>query len=174
MPNDSPVLHVVSAGGGAGSTTLVALLGRCASELDREALSRNRLDSESPWVLILATEGVDQAQRAVWLRDQALDHGWRVAAIATRGVEKRRPKAVEARFIPISEDGFDNGLVRVPHWQQAPRIPLAELPRWDFSRQDKKSKRQDGLPKNFACLFTQIMDYVAHEHAASRVFENAS
>lgn len=169
-----PLMHIVGAGGGVGTTTLATLLGACADELHYEHVLAPRPDEVSPWVIVLTSESVDQAQRAVWLRDEALANGWRVAAIATRGVEKKRPKAVQARFIPISEDEIDTRIERVPYWPQVPQIPLAELPRWDFTRWEKKGKRQDGMPKNFAALFTKFVDYVATETVESDMLTNAA
>lgn len=169
-----PLMHVVGAGGGVGTTTLATLLGACADEMHYEHVLAPRPDEVSPWVIVLTSESVDQAQRAVWLRDEALANGWRVAAIATRGVEKKRPKAVQARFIPISEDEIDTFIARVPYWPQVPQIPLAELPRWDFTRWEKKGKRQDGMPKNFAALFTEFVDYVATETVESDMLANAA
>ena len=169
-----PLMHVVGAGGGVGTTTLATLLGACADEMHYEHVLAPRPDEVSPWVIVLTSESVDQAQRAVWLRDEALANGWRVAAIATRGVEKKRPKAVQARFIPISEDEIDTRIERVPYWPQVPQIPLAELPRWDFTRWEKKGKRQDGMPKNFAALFTKFVDYVATETVESDMLTNAA
>ena len=167
-----PVISVVGAGGGSGVTTLTTLMGPVACELDAGALEESPPPEWSPWVIIVASESVDQASHAVWLREQALDSGWRVAAIVTRGPEKKRPRQVEARFIPIADDPVDTVIVRMPWWSQVSRMPGADLPRWDFTRQEKRGRRADGVPKQFAVLFTRIMDYIALQTAADEVFEH--
>ena len=160
------LLHIVSAGGGAGATTLATMLGSCAAEMPRNDLTDYQpTPSESPWVVIITAESVDQASKAVWLRDQALENGWRVAAIITKGTEKSMVKAVSARFIPISDDKQDTNVWRFPYWPQAPSIPLAEFPQWDFSRQVGKKKRADTIPVHIAELFTKIVDYIYHQEA---------
>lgn len=165
----SPLITVISAGGGAGATTLVTLLGACAQEGEPNLIVDFERDpDQSPWVVIVAAEGVEQASRAVWLRENAHANGYRVAAIATRGTEKKRPKAVDARFIPIAGDEIDTTILRIPHWPQAARLPLADLPRWDFARYDKKARNRTGLPKDFATLFTTIVDYIASNEAAQQ------
>lgn len=169
------LLHIVGAGGGAGATTLATMLGSCAAEMPRNDLTDYQpTPSESPWVVIMTAESVDQASKAVWLRDQALANGWRVAAIITKGTEKNMVKAVSARFIPISDDEKDRNVWRFPYWPQAASIPLAEFPQWDFSRQIGKKKRVDTIPVHIAELFTKIVDYIYCQEAwAERIAEIA-
>lgn len=157
------LINVVGAGGGAGVTTFTTLFGESARELSASALSSPPPPEASPWTVILATEGVEQASVAVALRETAIRHGWRVAALATRGPERKRPRPVTARFIPILDDDQDATLRRVPHWAAATRKPLAELPRWDFQRTAAKGRTGPVLPKPFRSLFTAIVDDIARD-----------
>lgn len=157
------LINVVGAGGGAGVTTFATLFGESARELPASALSSPPPPEASPWTVILATEGVEQASAAVALRETAIRHGWRVAALATRGPERKRPRPVTARFIPILDDDQDATLRRVPHWAAAARTPLAELPRWDFQRTAEKGSTGPVLPKPFRSLFTAIVDDIARD-----------
>ncbi|MBB0969064.1 hypothetical protein G6016_08850 [Dietzia aerolata] len=156
------LINVVGAGGGAGVTTFTTLFGESARELSASALSSPPPPEASPWTVILATEGVEQASAAVALRETAIQHGWRVAALATRGTERKRPRPVTARFIPILDDDRDATLRRVPHWSAAARRPLAELPRWDF--RGAAGKGGPALPKPFLSLFTAIVDDIVRDH----------
>jgi hypothetical protein len=158
------LVNVVGAAGGAGVTTFTTLFGPAARELPAAALSSPPPPKASPWTVILATEGVEQASAAVALRETAIAHGWRVAALATRGPERTRPRPVTARFIPIMDDDRDATLRRVPHWPAATRRPLAELPQWDFQRAGARGRRGQGLPKPFVALFTAIVDDIARDH----------
>ena len=88
--NRGVLLHIIGAGGGSGATTLTTMLGACAVEMPREELTDYQpAAQESPWVIIMTAESVDQASKAVWLRDQALANGWRVAAIITKHGQSR-------------------------------------------------------------------------------------
>lgn len=165
------LVNVVGAGGGAGVTTFTTMFGESARELSASALSSPPPPEASPWTVILATEGVEQASAAVALRETAVAHGWRVAALATRGPERTRPRPVTARFIPILDDDRDATLRRVPHWPAATRKPLAELPRWDFQRAEARGRKGSPLPKSFAALFTAIVDEIARDHDRSDVDE---
>lgn len=158
------LVNVVGAGGGAGVTTFTTMFGESARELPASALSSPPPPEASPWTVILATEGVEQASAAVALRETAIQHGWRVAALATRGTERKRPRPVAARFIPILDDDRDATLRRVPHWPAATRKPLAELPRWDFQGTATKGRSGPILPKPFQSLFTAIVDDIARDH----------
>lgn len=155
------LVNVVGAAGGAGVTTFTNLFGPAARELPAAALSAPPEAGASPWTVILATEGVEQASAAVALRETAISHGWRVAALATRGPERTRPRAVTARFIPILDDDRDATLRRVPHWPEVTRKPLAELPSWDFQRAGGRGRRRNVPPKPFVALFTAIVDDIA-------------
>lgn len=161
--NRPPLVHVVGSSGGAGVTTLTRMMGPVAAEMDPVLLAEPPREDASPWVLILTTESVDPAATAVWLRETALEQGWRIAAIATRGPDKKTPKAVRARFIPIKDDPVDRLVVRIPFWRPASERPLAELPVWDATRQGKKTRRTDGVPKELAHLFTELLDYITTE-----------
>lgn len=151
------LLHIVGAGGGGGVTALATMLGSCATEGYVGMFDEVPSAEISPWVVIVAWEGVEQVQYAVALREKAIANGWKVAGIATRGIEKKRPKTIQARFIPIAEE---TEVYRIPHWAKLPQQALVDLPVWDFTRQDKKTKRHDGLPKAFAEVFTTIVDEV--------------
>ena len=157
------LINVVGAAGGAGVTTFTTLFGPAARELPAAALASPPPADASPWTVILATEGVEQASSAVALRETAIAHGWRVAALATRGPERTRPRPVTARFIPILDDDRDATLRRVPHWPAATRKPLAELPQWDFQRVGGRGQRGRPLPKPFVALFTAIVDDIARD-----------
>lgn len=158
------LVNVVGATGGAGVTTFTTMFGPAARELPASALSSPPPPEASPWTVILATEGVEQASAAVALRETAIAHGWRVAALATRGTERKRPRPVTARFIPILDDDRDATLRRVPHWPATTRKPLAELPQWDFHRAGTRGRRGPALPKPFLALFTAIVDDIARDH----------
>lgn len=158
------LINVVGAAGGAGVTTFTTMFGPAARELPAAALAAPPPPGASPWTVILSTEGVEQASAAVALRETAIAHGWRVAALATRGPERKRPRPVTARFIPILDDDRDATLRRVPHWPAATRKPLAELPEWDFHRVGTRGKNRQPLPKPFLALFTAIVDDIAREH----------
>lgn len=159
----SHLVNVVGAGGGAGVSTFTAMFGPAARELSAAALASPPPPEASPWTVILATEGVEQASAAVALRETAIAHGWRVAALATRGSERKRPRPVAARFIPIMDDDRDATLRRVPHWPATTRKPLAELPRWDFQRAGKRGQGGQSIPKPFVNLFTAIVDDIARD-----------
>lgn len=158
------LVNVVGAAGGAGVTTFTTLFGPSARELPAAALSSPPPPGASPWTVILSTEGVEQASAAVALRETAIAHGWRVAALVTRGPERTRPRPVTARFIPIMDDDRDATLRRVPHWPAVTRKPLAELPVWDFQRVGTRGRRGAGPPKAFVSLFTAIVDDIARDH----------
>lgn len=160
----SHLVNVVGAAGGAGVTTFTTMFGPSARELPASALSSPPPAEASPWTVILATEGVEQASAAVALRETAVAHGWRVAALATRGPERKRPRPVTARFIPILGDDQDATLRRVPHWPAAAHKPLAELPQWDFHPTGSPDKRRQSLPKPFRALFAAIVDDIARDY----------